>query len=127
MFNFLLLMVLPTLIAIGAMVYFKGKVTYLEFFGQIAAVALVVGLGFGASYWSGTSDTEVWNGQVTSKTQDRVSCSHDYKCRCRSETTCTGSGKNRSCTSSTVCDTCYEHSYDVDWAVHASTGESSDI
>lgn len=73
-------------------------------------------------YWSGvysqTSDTLVVNGQVTSKEMNRVSCRHDYQCNCR--TRCSGSGKNRSC--STVCDTCYEHSFDNDWDVHTTIG-----
>lgn len=118
MFNFLLLMVLPTLMAIGAMLYFKGKVTYLEFFGQIGAVALVVALGFGVSYWSGTADTEVWNGQITAKQpQVPVSCEHSYQCNphpcnCDSKGHC-----------STCYDTCYEHHHDYDWDLAASTGE----
>jgi hypothetical protein len=131
MFEFLLLMLIPTAIAIGVLVYFKGKVTFLEFFGQIAVVALILGVAFAIAYESGTSDTEVWNGQVTDKQREEVSCSHSYECNCyyTSETSCSGTGKNRSCSTTQVrhCSTCYEHRFDVDWTVKASTGEGVDI
>jgi hypothetical protein len=63
-----------------------------------------------------THDVEILNGQVTSKSRDKVSCRHSYQCHCHPS--CSGSGKSRSC--SEQCDTCYEHSYDVDWVVHSS-------
>jgi len=92
------------------------------------AISLVVGLvTVSLVYLAGTSlqthDVEIWNGSVTSKERDTVSCSHSYDCRCRNETSCTGSGKNRSCTTSRVCDTCYEHDHDYDWVVHSDIGK----
>lgn len=69
-------------------------------------------------FWSNTTDVELLNGQVTSKQQTRVSCSHSYSCNCRES--CSGSGSNRSC--STTCDTCYEHPYDWDWDVLTTVG-----
>lgn len=120
MLNFLLLMVLPILIATICIFVFKGKVTLPEFGAQIAVPAVLMVIGLAVAYYQSTTDIEVWNGRITAKTRDRVSCRHSYSCNCR--TVCSGSGKSESC--STVCDTCYEHSYDVDWNVHASTGES---
>jgi hypothetical protein len=67
---------------------------------------------------SNTRDVEVWNGQVTGKYSEKVSCSHSYSCNCYRS--CSGSGKNRSC--STICQTCYEHSYDVSWRVESNIG-----
>lgn len=58
-----------------------------------------------------TADIEIWNGQVTGKEQDMVSCEHSYSCNCR-----TDSKGNRSC------DTCYEHSNDWDWNVETTIG-----
>lgn len=69
-----------------------------------------------------TMDIEVLNGEVVSKEQERVSCSHSYSCNCRSVTSCSGSGKDRSCSTSTQCDTCYEHSHDYDWNVRSNVG-----
>src|SRR5208337_2452006 len=105
--NFLLLMLIPFLIAVGVLIAFKGKVTWWEFLGQIGVVALVVGIAIGCAYEGRTRDTEVWNGQVTGKKRNEVSCRHSYRCHCHE--VCSGSGKNESC--SEECDTCYEHSY----------------
>lgn len=131
MLDFLLLMLIPCGIAIAVLLMFKGKVTFLEFFGQIAMVAVFLAAGIGIAYYGRTTDTEVWNGQVTQRETHHVSCSHSYECNCyyTSETSCSGSGKTRSCSTSQVkhCSTCYEHSFDVDWTVHASTGETIDI
>ena len=127
MLNFLMLMLIPLLIAIGVLIAFKKKVTFLEFFGQIAVVALVVLAGMGIAYWQGTTDIEVWNGEVTNKQSVKVSCSHSYKCNCYTTTSCSGSGKNRSCSTTEHCSTCYDHPYDVDWNVYASTGETLSI
>ena len=57
------------------------------------------------------SDYEIISGRIVSKDNAHVSCRHSYQCHCR--TVCSGSGKSRSC--HRVCQTCYEHSYDVDW------------
>ena len=72
-----------------------------------------------------TMDVEVLNGEVTGKHNERVSCEHSYQCNCRQVQSCsTDSRGQRSCTSTTVCDTCYEHSYDVDWIVDSNIGHS---
>ena len=63
-------------------------------------------------------DTEVWSGVVTGKERNRVSCEHSYSCNCY--TSCSGSGKTRSCTRH--CSTCYDHSYDIDWNVYTTLG-----
>lgn len=123
MFNFMLLLLVPMMIATSAMFYFKGKVTIREFCAQIGIVAVLIGLCLLIAYNDKTTDVEVWNGQVTNKQRERVSCRHSYSCNCRQE--CSGSGNNRSCT--TVCDTCYEHNFDIDWKVLASTNESARI
>jgi hypothetical protein len=129
MIDFLLLMAIPVLISIGYLVWEHYEDGYdlidlLKDVGvQVGVVSLVVALGLGIAYWQRTSDREIWNGQVTGKASVQVSCRHSYPCNCRQ--VCSGSGKNESC--STVCDTCYEHSYDIDWDVHASTGETVTI
>jgi hypothetical protein len=123
MLNFLLLMLLPIAIAIGVLLFFRGKVTLAEFGMQLGVVALLMLTGIGIAYYESTSDVEIWNGQIAAKNKVRVSCSHSYSCNCRQS--CSGSGKSESCT--TICDTCYEHSFDYSWRVSASTGESLDI
>ena len=78
------------------------------------ACLLIFLIGYAIARNSAVADTELISGRVTAKEENAVSCSHSYSCNCREE--CSGSGKDRSC--STVCDTCYEHLHDYDWDVH---------
>ena len=75
-------------------------------------LVLMTCIAYGVSCQN-THDTEILNGRVTGKTRERVGCRHSYSCNCYES--CSGSGNSRSCT--TICQTCYEHSYDVDWDV----------
>lgn len=85
----------------------------------IIGVSLIIGsTAILIMSWNSTSDFDILNGQVTSKVMERVSCSHSYPCHCR--TVSSGYGKNR--TTSTQCDTCYEHPYDQDWVVRSTVG-----
>ena len=74
-------------------------------------------------YEANTWDTEVWNGVVSQKTREVVHCRHSYPCHCHE--VCSGSGKNRSC--GEHCDTCYVHSFDVDWDVTTTDGGTMSI
>jgi hypothetical protein len=123
MLNFLLLMLAPITVAGGVLVFYRGKVTLAEFGAMIGVVALLMTAGLGIAYYQSTTDREIWNGQITAKDKLRVNCEHSYSCNCRES--CSGSGKSRSCT--TICQTCYEHSFDISWRVSASTGESLNI
>jgi hypothetical protein len=115
--DFLLLMLIPTLIAIGVLLGFKRKITLGEFFGQIGVVALVIIVGLSIAYWGGTTDNEIWNGQITARhAKVPVSCSHSYSCNCSTDS----KGHEH-------CDTCYEHFHDYDWDLDASTGETISI
>jgi hypothetical protein len=96
----------------------KHEITLGELGANIGIGVVVVLIGWFAGRSLQTSDYEVLNGQVTSKSSRHVSCDHSYSCNCRQ--TCSGSGKNKSC--STTCDTCHEHSYDVDWNLFTSVG-----
>jgi hypothetical protein len=76
---------------------------------------LVVLIGYGGVLFHNRVDTEVWNGEVTKKYSEHVSCEHSYSCNCRTQ------GKT------TTCDTCYEHDYDVDWKVENTAGDDIKI
>jgi hypothetical protein len=123
MITFLIILSIPTAIALVALLIFRKEVTWVEFAMQIGAAALIASIGIAVSYESRIADRELWNGQVTSRSMERVPCSHSYSCNCR--TVSYGSGRNRS--TSTVCDTCYRHAFDQDWDVAASTGETLSI
>jgi hypothetical protein len=121
--DFLLLLIVPLLLSITALIIFKGRITIVEFLCQVGILMVFVGACLGIAYWSKTSDTELLNGQITGLGRVEVSCSHSYQCHCHQ--VCSGSGNNRSC--SEECDTCYEHSYDVDWRVYSNIGQSINI
>ena len=65
-----------------------------------------------------TSDLMTINSVVAKKYKDTVSCGHSYQCNCT--TTYNASTKS----SSTSCQTCYEHSEDYDWVVKSDIGKT---
>lgn len=132
MLEYFIICLIPALIVTGIMAKIYagkeghygssvGSITAKEFAFSIGAnfcIALVSLLFFHGYFYSAASDRQVYNGVVSSKQQTRVSCEHSYSCNCR--TTCSGSGKTRSC--STRCDTCYDHTNDWDWDVKTTIG-----
>lgn len=124
--TFLIILIVPLLVAILAWILLDG-ISWKEFVVHVASQLIVAGVSMAIIYNMDTRDTEIWNGWVVSREQKQVSCSHSYECNCRSEESCSGSGKDRSCTSRRVCDTCYEHSYDYDWMVYTSNREDIEI
>lgn len=111
-----LFLILSLIITVGC--YFFFRIPVLHAAGIGAASFLAVILCAQIAMYVSTSSTEILNGQVTGKEQNRVSCSHSYSCNCRTVTS--GSGKDA--TTTTVCDTCYEHSNDWDWDVYTTLG-----
>lgn len=69
-----------------------------------------------------TSDTEILNGQVTGKTREHGHYLQPYECNCTMQTTCSGSGANQSCSTTRVCQTCYEDRYTVTWGCQSTIG-----
>uniref|UniRef100_A0AAU8KWS3 Uncharacterized protein n=1 Tax=Serratia phage Kevin TaxID=3161161 RepID=A0AAU8KWS3_9CAUD len=101
----------------------NDRMTVCGILGAAVFVAMLLqGLSYYAAISASSSDVEVLNGKVLSKSRERVSCEHSYECNCYYVETCSGSGTSRSCTRTRHCSTCYEHSYDVDWDVQTSVG-----
>lgn len=118
---FLYIIAVPIIIALGNFLIFKKRVTFIEVLCQIGGILLLMAaLTFGCSAGK-KADTEVLNGTVTSKARHEVGCRHSYRCHCY--TYSCGTAKNPS--TCEHCDTCYEHSYDVDWDVYANYGLSA--
>jgi hypothetical protein len=117
---FLIVLAAPLIVAAGAFVFLQG-INWREFACIVAACLVVAGSSAGIVSCAATHDTEILNGRVTNKTRDIVSCRHSYSCHCHN--VCSGSGKNRSC--SEECDTCHEHSFDIDWNVTSTVGRFS--
>ena len=101
----------------------EKEITWREFVIQNVVIFVIVGIAAGIISCQNLYHLEILNGSVVNKKRVKVSCRHSYSCNCRQ--VCSGSGKNRSCT--TVCDTCYEHSYDVDWEIYNNIGQTFDI
>lgn len=116
-----LLLIIPVLWPFIAKAIWKHEITWIELLSNVLIVVLFVSLAYAGGSHLKTWDTQVLNGSVKSKSSDKVSCSHSYPCRCRTESS--GFGKNR--TSHMVCDTCYSHPYDVDWTLHSDLGDIS--
>lgn len=85
---------------------------------SILMVSMILGTIVNACKYSGMQDLQILNGQVVSKERQEVGCRHSYSCNCRTQRV--GTGNNA--TTTTVCDTCYEHDYDVDWLIYTSVG-----
>jgi len=124
--TFLILFIIPFAVAVIAFIALKG-ITWKEFALHVGAQLIVAGISAWIIYAKNTGDVEIWSGQVASKKQETVSCSHAYQCNCRPVTTCSGSGKSQTCTTTTHCDTCYEHLFDYNWVVNTSNREAIEI
>lgn len=125
---FLVLLLLPALVALGFLAFGGTRVTFKEFLVQLAAMLVYTGICCGVIYWRNTTDYESINGQVTSKKMERVSCRHPYCCMYCSREVCSGSGNSRSCHSEQYCCmTCYDHPFDQDWNVYTNVQRSYSI
>ena len=84
------------------------------FLGGIVATLIV----FAASHGLATSDTEIWNGKITSKDRVHGSYVRTYDCNCYES--CSGTGSSRTCTK--ICQTCTEDHYTVHWNCDSTVG-----
>ena len=95
-----------------------------QFLITIGICLVIAGGGLALEFYGVTTDTEVWSGSITGKQRNEVSCRHSYPCNCH-EVCTTDSEGHEECNEH--CDTCYEHSYDVDWDLYFSTGKEMSI
>lgn len=115
MHHLFLLLAIPVVIGVGGWLvsryHHEGSFNWKELLTQVGVGLALASIGFFSAMCHRTSDTEIWNGRIAKKYKTTGSCCHSYPCNCRQ--VCSGTGKNRSC--STKCDTCYEHSHDDVW------------
>lgn len=127
---FLTFLIIPILVCFFAW-FFTDKITWKEVAVQLGIQIIFIGIMSFLMLNANMSDREAWNGYVTKKWSEKVSCRHSYKCFCYTtcRNVCSGSGKTKSCHQSCTehCKTCYEHKYDVDWYAKNNIGESWDI
>ena len=116
----LLLMLLPLIIGIVGMFLSKGRINWKEFLVMEAVVLVVIGTGYLLASMRDISDTEIWSGRVVGKHAAEVSCAHSYSCNCTSSTDANGN-------TTETCQTCYEHSYDMEYGITTTNGEHLDF
>lgn len=115
---FVLILIAPLLTCLAIKVFWNKDVPLTILSAAFVVGVLIAGAVWQLSKYSTVTDEEVWNGKIVKKFSEHVSCSHSYQCNCRMVSR--GSGKDRYTTQE--CDTCYEHSYDIDWILKSSTG-----
>lgn len=98
-----------------------GQLLGLTAGGLLISSLLLVG-AFSMGKGLRTSDTQVLNGQVTGKTREHGHYLQPYECNCTMQTSCSGSGANQSCSTTRVCQTCYEDRYTVTWGCQSTIG-----
>ena len=78
----LAMLILPTLVALGFLIFGDKQVSLKEFLTQILVqTVLMACVAYGISC-ENTHDTEILNGRVSKKAREVVSCEHSYSCNC---------------------------------------------
>lgn len=121
--TFVSLIVFPIIYALLVKYVLKITFTWEEFFIQVAIVIFMISIVFYAGKYKDVHDYKIVTGQVTNKERIHGSHMEPYSCNCRTRTSCSGSGKNRSCSSYTECDTCWRRRYTVDWNFYTTLGK----
>lgn len=117
--TFWFILLIPVVIAFIAKAVWKHSITWKEMGAQMAIVSLITATVYMFGMSNQTQDYEIWNGTVTGKERVHDYYEEAYDCFC--VTTCSGSGKNETCTE--TCQTCYEDHYTVSWDVKTTLGE----
>lgn len=115
----LLLLAIPLVWAFAARYLLPATIETGEAAVNSGIAAFVMVALYCMFFWSNTRDTEILNGYVTGKERNKVSCEHSYQCMCVQSCSSDGRG-GQSCTE--ICQTCYDHSYDIDWDVYTTVG-----
>jgi hypothetical protein len=109
--NLLWLLILPVTIPFIAAAVLKKSINYQEAIVQAVIMSLLIASAWAVGSWNATSDTEVWNGYIISKSRVHDTYEDPYDCMCT-----TDKDGNRSC------QTCYETRYTVDWTAQSTVG-----
>ncbi len=91
--------------------WLNNSITFAEVLIGAVLISLSASMLYSIGSFNLTEDQEIWNGKITEKIREKVSCEHGYRCNCSS------SGSIESCS------TCYKHGYDIDWILHTTAGD----
>lgn len=118
---FLVFLAIPIAWLVFAKIVLHSKITWKEAgvqFGISIVVAALITIALYIGKNMGGMDTELINGFVEDKYNQRVSCAHSYECNCTYYKDSNGNSQRR-------CQTCYEHPFDVSWIVDTTVGDIS--
>ena len=101
------ILLVPVIWLIVAKVWLHTTFSWPEFATSLGIITILVVVTILGSKWGATSDTEIWNGQVTKKEVDDGWYQRSYDCNCTSYS-CGTSKSPRTCER---CQTCYEDHY----------------
>lgn len=121
----LALLVLPVLIGIAGRLIWHRRITWKEVAIHEVVVVGVIGIGYAIGRSDRKADTEIWNGTISRKWTELVSCCHSYDCNPHMcVRPCLDSDGDLSTCIETCYDTCYHHKADVAYHAVTSNGES---
>lgn len=113
------LILVPMLIAMALWLPFRDRKDSWQLPAIFAGVGIaLVFVVFVVAKGTQTADIEIINGKITEKQRIHDTYEQSYPCNCRSVSS--GSGQNA--TSTTVCDTCYETHYTVEFKCDSTIG-----
>ena len=114
--NFAFLLLFPIVWPIIAKHIWHKTITYKEMGINILLISIIVSIIFSLGMISTIEDTEIWNGQITSKQRDHGHYTTSYCCAY----TTVSCGKG--CTTTQCSQTCYTDHYTVSWIAKSTIG-----
>lgn len=119
-----MLIIIPNILwVVFAKWKWKREYHLIEIIAQMFIIIGVVYLTIELGKYSQTRDIEILNGEITWKDRRHDQYEESYSCNCKQVQSCSGSGSDRSCSSSEVCETCYRTHYTVDWLAFSTLGD----
>ena len=106
-----LLLLFPLIWPFITKIIWKNDINWQEVAVNIVLVCAVTSIFWHFGKFAGLQDSEIWNGELTSKARTEGSYVRSYECMCT-----TDSKGNETCS------TCYEDHYTVDWSANTTVG-----
>jgi hypothetical protein len=111
MYSFLMLPLLPVLVALACRYFWPHEICWKEWAVSAGIGAVLTLILIGSGFMYSTGDVEILNGKITSKEREHGHYEESYDCNCS-----TDSNGHRSC------NTCYRDHYTVTWRANSTIG-----
>ena len=113
------ILLVPVIWLIVAKIWLRTTFNWVEFGTSIGIITVLVVITIAGSKCGATSDTEIWNGQITKKVVDDDYFQTSYDCNCTTYS-CGSKDSPRTCEK---CDTCYKDHYTRSCDVYSTVGK----